>query len=260
MTPGNINEGAPNNDSLPNDNKADAVYPAKYELPKAEQSVVKSQGSRGVCSIFAATAIVENLYLKAGMPVADVDFSEQYMQWSVKNQVGSFRNTEGSNVDSNLQAVVRFGGIKEADWPYQTFPWNASNDPACTGGENLPTKCYTNGEAPQSAVDAQKWKLPSSRWINTNSIKAHLTTKKTGVGVGLTFFYQAWNHRASTIPVNADLWREGLCHVSRTSRTRPRRRCIAPVTRLRSSAGMTTSRSPCATATATPSSTAAANR
>jgi hypothetical protein len=210
ITSGNINEGAPENDSLPDDNKADAQYPDQYELPKAEQSAVKSQGSRGVCSIFAATAIVENLYLKAGAPTPEVDFSEQYMQWSVKNQVGAFRNTEGSNVDNNLQAVVRYGGVKEAAWPYETQPWNATNDPACTGGENLPTKCYTNGEPPQSALDAQKFKLPSSRWINTNSIKAHLTTKKTGVGVGLTFFYQSWNHRKSTLPVDANLWRQGI--------------------------------------------------
>jgi len=210
MTLDDINSGAPDNDSLPDDNKADAVYPATFELPKNEQSVVKSQGSRGVCSIFAATAIVENLYLKAGMAAADVDFSEQYMQWSVKNQVGAFTYTEGSNVDSNLQAVVRYGGIKESAWPYQSYPWTSANDPACTGGENLPTKCYTNGEAPQSALDAPKFKLPSSRWINTNSIKAHLTTKKSGVGVGLTFFYQAWNHGRSTIPVDTNLWREGF--------------------------------------------------
>ena len=210
ITSGNINEGAPDNDSLPDDNKADAQYPDQFELPKAEQSAVKSQGSRGVCSIFAATAMVENLYLKAGMPTPEVDFSEQYMQWSVKNQVGAFRNTEGSNVDNNLQAVVRYGGIKEAAWPYESAPWTAANDPACTGGENLPTKCYTNGEPPQSALDAQKFKLPTSRWINTNSIKAHLTTKKTGVGVGMTFFYQSWNHRRSTLPVDADLWRQGI--------------------------------------------------
>ena len=210
ITSGDINEGAPENDSLPDDNKADAMYPAQFELPKAEQSPVKSQGSRGVCSIFAAMAIVENLYLKAGMPAAEVDFSEQYMQWSVKNQVGAFRYTEGSNVDNNLQAMVRFGGVKEAAWAYESFPWTAANDPECTGGENLPTKCYTNGEPPQSAVDAPKFKLPSSRWINTNSIKAHLTTKKSGVGVGLTFFYQSWNHRRSTLPVDSNLWRQGF--------------------------------------------------
>lgn len=211
ITSGNINEGAPANSTLPDDNKADAIYPDKYELPKAEQSAVKSQGSRGVCSIFAATAVLENLYLKAGMPAAEVDFSEQYMQWGVKNLVGAFRNSEGSNVDSNLELVSQFGDIKEADWPYEPFPWTTANDPACTGGEeNLPTKCFTNGEAPQSAQDAQKYKIPSSRWINTNSIKAHLTTKKTGVGVGMTFFYQSWNHRRSTLPVDADLWRQGI--------------------------------------------------
>ena len=39
---GNINEGAPSNDSLPNDNKADANYPAKFKV--ADQSPVQSQG------------------------------------------------------------------------------------------------------------------------------------------------------------------------------------------------------------------------
>src|SRR5690606_7304248 len=131
ITYGDTIDGVLDNDSLQDDNKADAIYPARFELPKYEQSPVKSQGSRGTCSIFAATAIVENLYLKAGMPPAEVDFSEQYMQWSVKNQVGAFRNSEGSNVDSNLQAVVRYGGIKEAAWPYESFPWTAANDPAC---------------------------------------------------------------------------------------------------------------------------------
>jgi hypothetical protein len=145
------------------------------------------------------------------MPVRDADFSEQYMQWSVKNQVGAYRNSEGSNGDSNLDSVVDYGTVKEADWPYESTPWNASNDAACTGGDNLPTKCYTNGEPPASAVDGVKYRLPSNRWLNTttNSIKAHLTTKKTGVVVGMTFFYQSWNHRRSALPVDAEYWRKG---------------------------------------------------
>ncbi len=210
ITAGNINEGAPDNNTLPDDNKADAVYPPTFELPKAEQSPVKSQGSRGVCSIFASTAMVENLYLKAGMSLADADFSEQWTQWSVKNEIGAFANTEGSNVSNNLQSVVRFGVVKEAAWPYESAPWTASNDAECNGGENLPTKCYTNGEPPQTASDSQRFTLPSSRWINVNSIKAHLTTKKTGVGVGLTFFYQSWNHRRSQLPVDSGLWAKGV--------------------------------------------------
>lgn len=203
-----VNDGAPPNDSLPDDNKADAVYPAQFEV--GDQSPVKSQGSRGVCSIFASTALIENLYIKAGMPVAEADFSEQYLQWAAKNLQHSFQNTEGSSSDVNLRTAVAFGTIAEHDWAYETFPWNASNDPACTGGENLPTKCYTNGEPPASVAMATKYKLPATRWINTNSIKAHIFTKKTGVNVGMTFFYQAWNHRASTLPVDAALWRRGI--------------------------------------------------
>jgi len=202
-----VNDGAPPNDSLPDDNKADAVYPAQFEVH--DQSPVRSQGSRGVCSIFASTAMIENLYIKAGMPVDEADFSEQYLQWAAKNLGHRFPNTEGSSSDANLSTVVSFGTIKESDWPYESFPWSAANDPECTGGENLPTKCYTNGEPPAGVATARKFKLPSSRWINTNSIKANITNKKVGVNVGLTFFYQAWNHRHSTLPVNAEYWRQG---------------------------------------------------
>jgi Proprotein convertase P-domain/Papain family cysteine protease len=204
---GDINEGAPANSTLPDDNKSDAQYPAKFEV--GDQSPVKSQGSRGVCSIFAATAQIENLYIKAGMALAEADFSEQYLQWAAKNLQGQFKNTEGSTSDANLQATVRFGTVKEAAWPYETAPWNAANDAACNGGMNLPTKCYTNGEPPASIAQAVKFKLPASRWINTNSIKAHITTKKTGVNVGLTFFYQSWNHRKSPLTVNTEYWQKG---------------------------------------------------
>ena len=199
----------PGNDNLPEEGKADAVYPKQWNELKNLQSPVKSQGSRGVCSIFATTAQVEHLYIKAGMQ--NPDFSEQYMQWSVKNQVGSFPHTEGSDGSSNLDSVVDYGTVEESAWPYESSPWTSSNDAQCTGGENLPTKCYTNGEPPASATSARKFKLPSNRWINTSptSIKAHLTTAKTGVVVGMTFFYQSWNHRRSALPVNSEFWSKG---------------------------------------------------
>lgn len=203
-----INDNAPPNDSLPDDTKADQVFPPTFEV--GFQSPVKSQGSRGVCSIFSATAQVENLYIKAGMPVAQADFSEQYLQWAAKNLSRAFMNTSGSSSDVNLRTVVNFGTVAEGEWPYETTQWNTSNDPACTDGENLPTRCYTNGEPPASVDQARKFKLPSSRWINTNSIKAHITAKGTGVNVGMTFFYQSWNHRKSTLPINSEYWRKGI--------------------------------------------------
>ena len=202
---GDVLGGVPPNSSLPDDNKADAVYPAKFLL--TEQSPVRNQGHRGVCSIFAATALVENLYIKAGMP--DPDFSEQYMQWAVKNLSHAFPNTEGSSAQANLQMVVQYGTVEESVWPYDINPWTTANDPACTGNSQ-PTRCYTNGEPPAAASSARKFKLPAVRYINTNSIKAHMTAKKVGVDVGLTFFFQAWNHRLSTLPISSELWAQGV--------------------------------------------------
>lgn len=200
-------EGAPENRSIPREGKADAVYPPTFTELVADQSPVKSQGSRGVCSIFSTVALMENLYIKAGAPR---DFSEQYLQWSVKNEVRAFTKTEGSNARENLQAISRFGIPEETAWPYEPFPWGAFDDPECGGdASGKPTKCYTNGDPPESARTAQKYKLPAGKWLNNRDIKHHLTTKQHGVIVGLDFFYQAWNHRKSTLPRSQTLWEQG---------------------------------------------------
>lgn len=202
---------APDNAKLDQLGKADAVYPKQLTELLAAQSGVKSQQSRGVCSIFATNALMEHLYIKEGT-YADPDFSEQYLQWSVKVEVGDFTHTEGSNARSNLEAIHTFGIPEESAWPYQGTRWNASNDAACDGGESVPVRCYTNGDPPESALQASKFFLPAGRWINSNdrSIKAHMTTKKQGAIVGLTFYYQAWNHRGSSLPTSNDLWRKGF--------------------------------------------------
>ncbi len=201
--------GAPDNDALPSEGKADATYPRQFDLV-AKQSPVKSQASRGVCSIFSTVALMEHLYISAGYQ-GTPDFSEQYLQWSVKNEVGAFPATGGSNPDENLRAISRFGIVEEGAWRYETSPWNASNDAACVGGENLPIKCYTNGEPPESARSASKFKLPAGRYIKAtaDSIKAHLSTRKTAVAISGTFFYQGWNHRGSPLPTNQDYFRAG---------------------------------------------------
>ena len=199
--------GAPKNDSLPLLGKADTVYPEQSSEVVAFQSPVKSQGSRGVCSIFSTTAYMEHLYIKAGWDVPD--FSEQYLQWSVKFQEGSFPSSSGSNAASNLRAINRYGIPKESAWPYESQPWGASDDPACTG-ESQPTRCYTNGEPPESAKQAEMFKLPDGKYISTRSIKHQIHTTKTGVVVGLDFFYQSWNHRRSTLPTNQGNWSRGI--------------------------------------------------
>jgi hypothetical protein len=195
---------------LPEEGKPDAVYPEKFDLTSV-QSPVRSQGSRGVCSIFAAVALMEHLYKAEGSSGAK-DFSEQYLQWSVKEQVKGFPDSEGSGAFHNLKAISDFGIVEETAWPYESQRWGVANDPACTSGDDgLPTRCYTNGAPPAAAVSATKWKLPPGRYLSssTTTLKAHMASKKTAVVVGGTFFYQSWNHRRSALPVNSDYWRKG---------------------------------------------------
>jgi subtilisin-like proprotein convertase family protein/C1A family cysteine protease len=200
--------GTPTNDELPADGKFDAVYPAKFDL-KATQSPVRNQASRGVCSIFATIALMEHLYLKEGS-LPNPDFSEQFLQWSAKVEVGSFPHDGGSSAESNLRAINRFGIVTETDWPYETRPWTASNDASCVG-EAQPTICYTNGNPPTTAMTAPRFKLPAGRYVNSTprSIKAFLTENQQGVVAGMTFFYQSWNHRGSPLVVNSDYFSEG---------------------------------------------------
>ena len=204
-------EGAPGNDELPEEGKADETYPRRFDLMDI-QTPVRSQGSRGVCSIFATAALMESLYRSEGS-IMSPDFSEQYLQWSVKTQVMAFTNTDGSSAQRNLEAISRFGIPEESAWPYESRGWGTTQDMACTGPEAMrPVRCWTNGEPPASAREAELYRLPAGRWISTRrrSLMAHMTNRRTPVVVGGDFFYQAWNHGGSMLPVSAEYSRRGI--------------------------------------------------
>ena len=77
----------PGDEKIEFEGKADVVLPTKFDILSL-QAPVRNQSRRGVCSIFSTMGLVESLYKKAGL--ATPDFSEQYLQWSVKVQVGAF--------------------------------------------------------------------------------------------------------------------------------------------------------------------------
>lgn len=203
-------DGVPTNDELPVEIKADGPAPRQHDDLVELQSPVKSQGRRGVCSIFSTTALMEHLYIAGGLE--NPDFSEQYLQWSAKFEVGSFPNTSGSNAYYNLRAITQYGIPAEDAWPYEVDQWGEADDAECDGEDDQPTRCYTNGQPPEDALSAEKFHLPTGRWINSRraSIMDHIRVSETGVVVGMEFFYQAWNHRRSELPRNLDSWDAGI--------------------------------------------------
>ena len=189
--------------SLAFDAKTDEAQPPTFDLMDI-QSPIRNQGRRGTCTIFATVALMESLYIREGT-IMSPDFSEQYLQWSVKTEVRAFTSTSGSNPQQNLDAISRFGIVEESAWPYEESEWGTAEDPECTG-DARPTRCYTNGAPPASATGAQRFNLPRGQWINPSprSIKGHMVSTHTPVVVSGNFFYQAWNHGRSTLTTNAE--------------------------------------------------------
>jgi subtilisin-like proprotein convertase family protein len=206
---GSLVADVPPASSLPDESKADEIYPRRFDLMEI-QTPVRNQGRRGVCSIFATVALMESLYVAEGT-LREPDFSEQFLQWSVKTEVGAFTHTEGSSAQRNLEAISRFGIVEENLWPYEPQGWGVDRDPACTG-ESRPVRCWTNGDPPAAAREGMRWRLPPGRWISARrrSIQGHMVTKRTPVVVGGEFFYQAWNHGGSMLPTNAEYSRRGI--------------------------------------------------
>ena len=204
-------DGAPTNDMLADEGKADAVYPAEFNDLVEVQSRVLSQGRRGVCSIFSTVGLMEHLYIKEGT-ITEPDFSEQALQWSTKIELGAFPRTGGSSASRNLEAINRFGLWEEAAWPYEPNKWTTANDPECTGEDDQPTLCYTNGSPPETALTQKRWYLPRGRWVSSRvrSLKAVMFEKKMAVVAGMTFYYQSWNHRGSKLKTDNELWRKGI--------------------------------------------------
>ena len=206
-----LHEGYPDPSTLPHEYKADGPLPALHSELVTEQTAVKSQGRRGVCSIFSTAAHMEHMYVKAGMP--EPDFSEQFLQWSAKFEVGSFPASSGSNARYNLQAISNHGIVTETAWPYEENQWGPTEDADCDKDINdpLPTKCFTNGHPGDVVLEAERYDLPRGRWVSTwaNGIKHEVAQNGRGVIVGLTFFYQSWNHSRSPLPTNEDYKAQG---------------------------------------------------
>ena len=203
-------EGTPKNDAVARElGKFDDLVPQKHVALVAMQSPVKSQGKRGVCSIFSTAGYMEHMYKVEGT-IPNLDVSEQYLQWSAKFEVGSFGQTSGSNAHFNLRAINRFGIPAEGAWPYESSQWGTFEDEECTGEDDQPTRCYTNGHPSDETKAAEKFSLPTGRFFNTRDIPGQIATNETGVIVGFDFFYQAWNHRRSDLPTSSSNWDLGI--------------------------------------------------
>tara|TARA_R110000868_G_scaffold104087_5_gene286278 strand:+ start:7822 stop:8913 length:1092 start_codon:yes stop_codon:yes gene_type:complete len=203
---------------------------------------VRSQGSRGTCSIFSAAALIEGLMNIKGTGNSETDLSEEYLQYNVN--AGS--TSDGSYATKNFSAIRTNGMADESVLPYIGDNWVSfqdataqkrcgyltstakdsclivHHDPAQryrTDAELLDeTKQWYDPEFVAARNDGLQFKfdnLSSSTYstiYNTSQVKQMLDR---GIPVILeqTFYYGAWNHRTAdslNISRNLDHWSKGI--------------------------------------------------
>ena len=199
---------APAQDALSANAHAASVTPPAdgYDLISDDlvwlQSPPKSQGGRNLCTVFALTGLMEYLAI-ANYVDLEPNYSEQYLFWlaqtSFAQQEGTHEDTGYSTSAANVPAAQQIGVTSADAWAYDAHYWSpADGHPECTGSTQ-PVSCYTDGDAPQAALDATKYQLSGTlSGIKKEDIKAWLATHDTPVMASTTIYCQAWNLSCST--------------------------------------------------------------
>jgi C1A family cysteine protease len=200
--------GLPSGASLPHDDKADMVFPAQFTDLVSFNTPARDQAFRGVCAIFASVGAAESHLLQDGQ--LNPDLSEQFLQWSVFNEVHAPVTDGGTSATYTFDALHRFGVPAESAWPYEPKPWTTSDNFLCNGNNPMPVACYTNGDPPNKARNAARIIIPAGSDLRTESIKAHLHEKRGVVVVALPVYFQAWNHPRSSLPISSSRFGTGI--------------------------------------------------
>lgn len=209
----------------------------------AQQSPVKSQVERGTCSIFSATALLENLLIKKGEP-STIDLSEEWLQYLVSQSTSE----EGSYSSRNFDLLISYGQPFENSLPYIGSKWHDLNSygarDKCGHLENKPTlpNCLVAHRDPallrladehlldfnSAFYDPQFYMARTEAKLNKDKFFSSKTKRETlwstadikerldqgqALILDISFFYGAWNHRtAETLGIfrDMDLWEQGI--------------------------------------------------
>lgn len=206
------------------------------EAVMAIQSPVRSQASRGTCSIFSATAYLESLLIQKETFDTSLDLSEEWLQYvSVRG-----KTNDGSSAPSNFEAMKNYGMLFEDTLPYEGDDWSKidseleENRCGHLAGTALKSCQITHFDPKlllqeDSLIEDQefvtlrkearsfknkhiKFKSSSYYLYDTKEIKDTLMNR-TPVILEIDFYYGAWNHRGGDslgIERNMAHWNQGI--------------------------------------------------
>lgn len=208
--------------------KSDVAAMMAYQTP------IRNQAARGTCAIFSSTAMIESMMIIRSEATQAVDLSEEWLEYLVTRVSGS----EGSNPDTNFDAILDNGDVEESVLPYIGETWtDATSGLAQTRCGTLSdddlTKCLlghwdpnlmdtpiANIEPDFAAVRNRAAVVQPTLQVSdrnygidsTSDVKA-LLQQGIPVVISMTFYYGAWNHRGGDefgIIRNMDDWAKGI--------------------------------------------------
>ncbi|MBT5093849.1 MAG: C1 family peptidase [Halobacteriovoraceae bacterium] len=224
----------------------DGFSVSKTEDLIAKMTPVKSQASRGTCSIFSGIALLEAmLVIKKDFPL-DTDLSEEYLEYLImRTSTG-----EGSSSWANFNAIRRHGVPTEKTFPYLGITWDedtttplaiercgsytGNKKKSCLLGHRSPdllaaSEQQLNGQAEgnllydpeflNARTEAVTFRNKFVRFTSTSySLWSTSQAKQfliagTPLTMGIEFYYGAWNHsKAPTYNIGRDneAWANGL--------------------------------------------------
>ncbi len=212
----------------------------------AHVTPVRAQLSRGTCSIFSATAMLESMMvIKGYADVSTADYSEEWLEYLITRG----RTGDGSSSNANFNTFVRYGTAQESSLPYVGETWDTPNfsplanqrcsrftdfatQKSCLLGHRDPSLLSTSDadllnassasfdpEFQKARTDAaqfraqymgrvrQGWTVGSESDIKT------LLSAGIPVVLDIDFYYGAWNHRKAEgfgIGRNLEQWSQGI--------------------------------------------------
>jgi len=239
--------------SLEKMNSAESIVAASSQLRSSntlatilQQSPVKSQGSRGTCSIFSATAYIEHYLGETRDFDTSVNLSEEWLEYLIMRRTG----TEGSSSGFNFSYLMAYGTPMESAWPYIGETWDNLSDSSlaearCSihkDSELDLKKCLLGHKSPHllqqsnnvlydqnsvyydpsfalarydAAVLRDNYLFPASNSYGLSYVSEikNLLDNGEPVLLDIDFYYGAWNHRKAPgmgIGRNMDHWAKGI--------------------------------------------------
>jgi hypothetical protein len=207
------------------------------------QTSVKWQGKRSLCTIFSSVAVVEAIYMAQNPNAKELDLSEEWLQYlnSLHSPTGG---GNGATLETAFGLMKKYGMAMEKDMPFDGNDWSESSPQAqkyCKGlsdsmGNLRLTRCL-NGHRDVKlmeysadelrSIDPSLSKAKTSAKESLSTFLAKMSFRSMGpaqvkeslrrgapVAVVMNVYYGSWNHKGGAAlgidDISSDLFAKGV--------------------------------------------------